>query len=306
MSSEAVIELAGRWRAAPRTISCVSRGGNLVYRFESSAGRSYMRLTASDVRPLDLVAGAMDWHRHLRGAGAPVAEPVTSANGFWIEVIAGDPMPIFATVTREVPGEHVDFSSLFDIAAWADAIGRIHAASEGYKPSSISTSAGIVEGKLPTLVDLLKQVEPAVRDDPLLQAHYDSGAGWLREQFDRTLVTHADVRPGNALIRETGVTMIDFDEPTHAWPAYDLARMMMDDEARLPSIPAQHLMTILDGYRRARPFITISAEDVWRFLSIRALLMYVWSQDDATTDAAWRDRLRIVLEHPNPDRGGNV
>jgi Ser/Thr protein kinase RdoA (MazF antagonist) len=65
-------------------------------------------------------------------------------------------------------------------------------------------------------------------------------------------------------------------------------------------------MTILDGYRRARPFITISAEDVWRFLSIRALLMYVWSQDDATTDAAWRDRLRIVLEHPNPDRGGNV
>ena len=205
-------------------------------------------------------------------------------------------MPIFATVTREVQGEHVDFSSLADIAAWADAIGRIHAASESYKPSSVSTSAGVVEGRLPTLLDLLKQVEPAVRDDPLLQARYDRGVGWLREQFDRMLVTHADVRPGNAVIRETGVTMIDFDEPTHAWAGYDLARMMMDDEARLPSIPVEHLMAILDGYRRARPQIPISGEEVSQFLSIRALLMYVWSLDDATTDAAWRDRLRAVLQ----------
>ena len=39
-------------------------------------------------------------------------------------------MPIFATVTREVQGEHVDFSSLADIAVWADAIGRIHAVSD--------------------------------------------------------------------------------------------------------------------------------------------------------------------------------
>src|SRR5262245_49197106 len=156
VTSETVIELGARWHPEPRTISCVSRGGNLVYRFESSAGRSYMRLTASDVRPLDLVAGAIDWHRHLWQAGAPVAEPVPSANGFWIEVIAGDTMPIFATVTREVRGEHVNFSSLADMAAWADAIGRIHAASEGYEPSSVSTSAGGVEGRLPTLPDLLK------------------------------------------------------------------------------------------------------------------------------------------------------
>ena len=301
-----MIELAGRWHAKTPSLSCVSRGGNLVYRFESSAGRSYMRMSASDVRSLDLVAGAVDWHRYLHQSGAPVAEPVASAHGFWVEVLAGDPMPIFATVTREVQGKHVDFSSLADIAAWADAIGRIHAVSEGYKPSSVSTSAGIVEGRLPTLLDLLTQLSPAVRDDPLLQAHYDRGIGWLREQFDRPLVTHADVRPGNALIGETSVTMIDFDEPTHAWPAYDLARMMMDDEARLPPSAAEHVTAILDGYRRARPQITISVEEISQFLSIRALLMYVWSLDDATTDTAWRDRLRTVLEHPNPDRARNV
>jgi Ser/Thr protein kinase RdoA (MazF antagonist) len=296
VTSEVVAELAERWDADPRTISCVSRGGNLVYRFESGAGRFYLRVSAHGVHPLELVAAAVGWHRYLHDAGAPVAEPVRSADGFWVEVIAGTRMPTVATVTREARGAHVHFSNPSEVAAWGDAIGRIHAVSEDYQTSSVSTRAGIVEGTLPALLQLFEQIEPAVTGDPLLQLHYDRGLQWIRTQPRRTVVTHSDVRPGNALISDSRVTMIDFDEPTHAWPAYDLGRMMMDDEARLPANPAQHLNTILDGYRRARPQITIAAEDVWQFLRIRALLMYVWSQDDATTDAAWRERLRAVLE----------
>jgi Ser/Thr protein kinase RdoA (MazF antagonist) len=312
VTPEAVTTLARRWGADQRTISCVSRGGSDVYRFESGAGRFYLRLPTPEVRPPELVAAAVDWHRHLHTAGAPVAEPVSSANGFWVEVISDDRTTIFATVTREARGGHVEFTDLSGVAAWATALGHIHTASESYKPSSVSTSAGVVGGKLPTLLHLFEQLEPAVTSDPLLQLHYDRGVRWIRTQSDHTLVTHSDMRPGNALISDGRVTIIDFDEPTHAWPAYDLARMMLDDDASLPSTPAQHLTAILGGYRGARPDATISAEEVWHFLGIRALLMYVWSIDDHTADVGWRARLRTVLERfrrgetPNQRRSDTV
>ena len=118
----------------------------------------------------------------------------------------------------------------------------------------------------------------------------------MRQESEPTLVTHADARPGNALISDRGVTMIDFDEPTIAWPAYDLARMILDDDATLPPEAAAHLTAILNGYRIGRPQVAIAPEEVWHFLSIRALLMYAWSLEDDETDAAWLERLRIVLE----------
>lgn len=302
MTSEIVTALARRWGADASPISCISRGSSAVYRCETGAGRFYLRITGPGARSLELVAAAIDWQRHLHEHGAPVAEPVPSADGHLIEVVSESGQPLFATVTREVQGNRIDFTNPPQITAWATAIGRIHDASSHYTPSPVFTSAGISEGKLPVLPRQWKHIASAVADDALLKSHFDSGSRWMGQQSGPTLVTHADVRPGNALISERGVTMIDFDEPAIAWPAYDVARMMLDDDGTLAPNAAPHLAAILDGYRIGRPDAAIWPDEVWNFLNIRVLLMYAWSIEDGDTDAGWLTRLRSVLGQRQPFR----
>ena len=102
MTSEIATALARRWQAAPRRISCVSRGGNLVYRFEAGTDRFYLRVIKPEVRPLELVAGAVDWQRHLHQRNAPVAEPLASADGHVLEVVSEDGLRRLATRSPRV------------------------------------------------------------------------------------------------------------------------------------------------------------------------------------------------------------
>jgi Ser/Thr protein kinase RdoA (MazF antagonist) len=300
VTSEIVTALAMRWGADAFPISCISRGPNAVHRCETGAGRFYLRVTRPGSRSLELVAAAVDWQRYLHERAAPVAEPVPSADGHLIEVVSESGQPVFATVTREVQGNRIDFTNLLQITAWATAIGRIHGASSLYTPSPVSTSAGIVVGKLPSLSHQWQQIASTVADDPLLKSHFDFGSRWMDQQSEPTLVTHADVRPGNALISDRGVTMIDFEEPAIAWPAYDLARMMLDDDGTPAANAEAHLAAILNGYRIGRPGAAMWPEDVWHFLNIRVLLMYAWSIEDGDTDTGWMTRLRSLLEQRQP------
>jgi Ser/Thr protein kinase RdoA (MazF antagonist) len=159
----------------------------------------------------------------------------------------------------------------------------------------VSTTTGPLLGELPTLLDQWKQIEPAVADDTRLRERYARGFEFLSRLSPPALVTHSDVRPANALISDGRVTVMDFDEPTWAWPPYDLARMMLDDDAR-PSGNTEHLTTLKNGYRRGNRTTSITDADIKAFLDLRVLLMYAWSlQDSETTGSPWLTQLRSLL-----------
>jgi Ser/Thr protein kinase RdoA (MazF antagonist) len=297
--TDRLIDFARRWDAREGTLARIDGATNLVGRFQSDTGTLYVRVTNTSVRSLSLAAGALDWQRHLFNAGAPVAEPLRSSNGCWIETSANESTTFIATATRALPGRAVDFANLTEIDSWAEAVGRVHAASVTYRTSPVSTSAGTIHGELPALGDLWQQIEPAVASDPLLRERYEQGSAYLGGRIEPTLVTHGDVRPENAVASGGRVVLVDFDEPTRAWPPYDLARMMLDDDARPAADPDRHLQAIRDGYRRGRPSATISEDDVAQWLRIRVLLMYAWSLQDSTgSSEAWLHQLRSLLASP--------
>jgi Ser/Thr protein kinase RdoA (MazF antagonist) len=297
--TDALTVLARRWGAHEGTLSRVDRATNLVGRFQSDAGAFYLRVTTRAARSLSLLAGALDWQRHLFMSGAPVAEPVPSAEGFWIETASSGSTTCVATATRAVPGRAVDFGNLTEIAAWAEAVGRVHDASERYTPSPVSTTTRTVNGELPTLVDLWKQIESIAAIDPVLVERYAQGSQYLAGMSEQTLITHADVRPENAVVSDGRVVLLDFDEPTVAWAPYDLARMMLDDDARPPRDSVRHLSAIRDGYQRGRPAAPVLDDAVEQFLNIRVLLMYAWSlQDPSGSTETWLPQLRSLLCSP--------
>jgi Ser/Thr protein kinase RdoA (MazF antagonist) len=158
---------------------------------------------------------------------------------------------------------------------------------------------GPIDGELPALVDLWMEIQTVIAGDSVLQSQHVRSAEWLSGLTEPTIITHGDVRPENALVVGERVILLDFDEPTLAWPAYDLARMMVDDEAAPPSDPPTHRSTMRAGYGRARPDYLWSSDEIARFLGIRALLMYGWSlQDRSAAGTIWMRRLRAILEQP--------
>ncbi len=296
--TDALAILAHRWGAHEGTISRGDGAMQIVARVQTDAGVVYLRVTPSSSRSLAVVAGALDWHRHLYEAGAPVVEPLRSSDGFWIETASTGPITAVAIATRGAPGRPVNFDNPAEIRAWAEAVGRIHAASKSYTPSPVSTRAGPVEGKLPTLGDHWTQIEPTIATDPSLRAHYAESSRYLARLPQPQLVTHGDLRPENALISDVRVVLLDFDEPTWAWPTYDLARMILNDDASPPRDRSAHLAAIMTGYLLARPMFSCTSDDLNAFLRIRALLMYGWSLQDHSEDVAWLRRLRDAITLP--------
>jgi Ser/Thr protein kinase RdoA (MazF antagonist) len=244
---DATVELAGRWGADSRTLSPITGATNRVYQCESAVGPLYLRLTTSPTSTLPLIGGSLDWQRHVHRAGAPVAEPVVSRAGFWIESTSSGSVTLYATAVRGVPGRPVGFHNFTEVEAWAETVGAVHAASASFAPSPISTSEGTVAGRLPTLLEFWKAIEPIADGDPLLRSRYMQGSDWLARLGEPRLVTHGDVRPANALFDHGRVVLLDFDEPTWAWEAYDLARMMLDDDAGQPEDAALHRSALLNG-----------------------------------------------------------
>jgi Ser/Thr protein kinase RdoA (MazF antagonist) len=296
-TTDRLMDFARRWDAREGTLTRIDGATNVVGRFQSDTGTLYVRVTNTSVRSLRLVAGALDWQRHLFNAGAPVAEPVASSHGFWIETSAAEPATVIATATRALPGRPVDFANLREIEAWAEAVGRVHAASEDYRASPVSTSAGTIPGELPALVDLWKQIGPVVATEPsLVRERYAQGSAYLAGRTEPTLLTHGDARPGNAVISDGRVMLLDFDEPTIAWAPYDLGRMLLDDNAHPAADPDRHLRAIRDGYRRGRPSSPIVENDLDQLFRIRVLLMYCWSlEDGAHSTEPWLKQLRSLL-----------
>ena len=294
--TDALAILAHRWGAHEGTISRVDRATQIVARFQTDAGVVYLRITPASTRSLSVVAGALDWHRHLYEAGAPVVEPLRSSDGFWIEMASIEPITAVAIATRGAPGRPVNFDDPVEIRAWAEAVGRVHAASKSYTPSPVSTRTGPVEGKLPTLGDHWTEIEPTIATDPSVRAHYAESSRYLARLPQPHLVTHGDVRPENALISDDRVVLLDFDEPTWAWPTYDLARMILNDDASPPRDRSAHLAAIMTGYRQSMPMFSCTSDDLDAFLRIRALLMYGWSLQDHFDDATWLRRLREIID----------
>lgn len=222
-----------------------------------------------------------------------------SLDGFWVEAVSSGDETYVATATRGIPGRPVVFSNPSDVTMWAQAVGLLHAASRSYTPSPVATRLGTIAGELPTLGDLWNQIEPVIKNDPLLRERYAQGSMYLERAPEPTQITHGDVRPENVLVSDGRVVLLDFDEPTIAWAPYDLARMMLDDDARPAANPGAHLSAIRAGYRRGRPWATILDDDVEQLLNVRVLLMYAWSlQDPAGSTETWLHQLRSLLCSP--------
>lgn len=307
---------AALWHAGPDGVEPLSLGINAVYRAPAATtadGRPrILRLTRATLRRADELRAAAAWLEHLHGAGAPVPRPLRSCHGQLLEAVVEGERCWFVGALEALPGVPLSEPLAGDHArpavmrAWGAALARLHAASADYRPPPWRA--------FHHWRAQWRRAGARLRDPALRRTHAELD-GWLRSLPPSAStptafgLCHADARPGNLLWDGGRVRVIDFDEPTWHWHAYDLARAMLALTGRPLGERRALLDALLVGYRRVRPLAPRWQRELPRFLRLRLLLMLAWSEEDAErgtpiqaagTDPAWAAGLRRQLLEPIP------
>ena len=93
---------------------------------------------------------------------------------------------------------------------------------------------------------------------------------------------HADLHPGNLLVREDGLAIIDFDDAAFGWRMYDIAVALTHQQAA-PDFAAVR-DAFLAGYRQVRDLPEAEAAQLPLFLLVRSLVQLGWLHERPEID----------------------
>jgi len=281
-------ELSGReiailWGADPGSVRLVNDGINIVYRFEVEGRGAYLKVCNSGNRSMLEHRAAVEYLEHLASNGADVCAPVLSSAGRLIEQYRQADDVFLCWVTEEAPGRAISLESptVKEFRAWGVALGKMHRASESYRPS-------------PDLVyltwkELWRQTDEGLgpEDSGPAREEYEKLDPWLRalpEDAESYGLTHTDIRTENAMWDGERVRIIDFDEPVYHWYASDVMRPFLEF-ARLPADQFDSLFNAFQaGYREVRDLSDRWLDELPRFARMKNLGFYWWDMVNSSTD----------------------
>ncbi|MCA6282995.1 MAG: phosphotransferase, partial [Phenylobacterium sp.] len=93
---------------------------------------------------------------------------------------------------------------------------------------------------------------------------------------------HADLHPGNLLIRQDGLAIIDFDDAAFGWRMYDIA-VALTHQQSAPDFEAVR-DAFLAGYRSVRDLPEAEAVQLPHFLLVRDLVQLGWLHERPEID----------------------
>lgn len=243
-------EALRRWSPSQTAIEHVSDGASFTYRFNSSGGRLYLRLTPSGWRSEAEVRGEMAFIQHLDARGIPLARPVPSLKGELLEVVESSLGPCIAVAFEEVRGASSDdrLWSPEQSREVGRLMARAHLAVYDFAlPKSTARLSwrdefrGLEGELLPSDVELRAIAAEA-------RTFFES----LAQPPDRYGVIHYDLSGDNLVWIEGTPTAIDFDDCMTHWYLADLARSIGVSRRREHGAVGPHESALLNGYEEVR------------------------------------------------------
>ncbi len=279
-----------------------------VYALTVAGEPAVLKVMAPTHRSPEQVQAEVDWLLALAEARVPVAAPLPSARGRYVETLPGPGGPTVVVAYRRAPGRlagPADWTAE-RTEAWGALLGRLQAHSRDW------TAPG---PRRPTLLQqtYLTRAAGAAADDEFLEAAgalLERAQPWLDERGDAGLI-HADLHHGNLLLHAESWTAIDFDDCAYGSYAFDLAMPLyyaVRSQRGRPaeSVAAEFLPPFLRGFRRHAPLPGGGSEAISTCLEARQAELYLvlklklpadeWTAQ--TTELAADLRARVVAGTP--------
>ncbi|MGX6443352.1 phosphotransferase enzyme family protein [Neobacillus sp. K501] len=236
-----------------------------------------LRISDSRRRSLAELEAELQFIKVLGKYDLPVAKPLKSIYGNWIETINKQ----YRVVAFErVEGKPVDVmddtvwnAQLF--YQWGNVIGKMHSAVKHLKLSRPEWTA-----KEPDVLNLL----PKIASEQVKEQYIKLLTSL--KNFDKNTdlfgLIHNDFHQGNIFVNEGKMTIFDFDDCAYHWFAYDLAVSYYHAYWQATAFTPEktEFSTVfwdnfLSGYKQARPINKEMILQIPIFLKIREIFLYV-------------------------------
>jgi Ser/Thr protein kinase RdoA (MazF antagonist) len=251
------------------------------------------------------ILGELDFIRYLDGRGVPVALPIPSRTGNWVESIPLDDEACFLVCAFEkVPGfmyldeAEVEFPEPV-LVEWGRLLGQLHRLSGDYQPSNPAWRRLGWESD-----DLLDYRSLLPAGQPLVWQRYEEMIAILNNLPRDPQVfglVHGDLHHGNFFNDNGRLIAFDFDAAHYFWYAgdivialYNCLPMPRSETAKRRAFALHFLSHILKGYALEKPLDPAWIARLPFFLKWNELLDYshhhkYWDMDNLS------ERRRAIL-----------
>jgi amicoumacin kinase len=259
-------QAARRYGLSPAALTELAAFENFVYEAENDDGDTMiLRISHSTRRTVDYTLGEVELVRYLAAAGLPVAPPILSESGQFVERIDDrDPSHYFVvTAFERADGIVFDDAPPLKERYWKPPLfrdlgrlfARLHNRAQTYKLSSPRFKRQ--EWYEYDVVDLDRFAPPEERLVRERTARIIERLKELPRTPEDYGLIHADLHPHNFCFADGKITAFDFDNCEYAWFVKDIAVLLFyvaRDEAREDRVAAvaAFLAPFLDGYRELR------------------------------------------------------
>ena len=291
-----VVKLAiSRWNGDVGTTGYIRSSNNHIFRFEQKGNGCFLRLTPSSERDRCAVEGELEFVLHLAAHDVPVAHPLKSDSGSFIEEIPMDREPLYAAVFKELSGKTVEFETQQApvLHAWGHALGELHNASQSFAHDAARKLRAWTDD-IRSATAWLPHSEEAARRE-LAEA-----TGWLESLDVRSEdfgAIHFDFEEDNLFWDGTRFHICDFDCAARYWYMADIAFALYGFRNELQSRRHDFSQLFLEGYRTVKDLSDTRENQMSHF--VRFCVVYHFAkmcrayQDAAPNeDPAWLAGMR--------------
>ena len=313
-------EAARRYGLSPSDLTELNAFENFVYEAENEDGVGLvLRVSHSTRRTFDYTLGEVEFVRYLGAAGIPVAQPILSEAGQFVERIEdSDPGHHFVvTAFERAEGIVFDDAPPLKERYWKPPLfrdlgrifARLHNRAQTYKLSNPRFKRQ--EWYEYDVVDIDRFAPP---EEQLVLERTAQIIERLK-QLPRTPedygVIHADLHPHNFCFADGRITVFDFDNCEYAWFVKDIAVIVFyvaraEARGQREEAVAAFLAPFLEGYRELRRCDRVWLEAVPDMLALQRSMNYALFHqyrdpgllDDDTLDRWGRFRRDIEADTP--------
>ena len=271
--SDIANQIIAAWPHDRGTVQYFRASANFVFVFCSNGQPFILRFTHASERSADAIRAELGYLQYLATHGVPVALPVQSLSGQYVETITTPLGVVHAVVFERLAGEQFETGnlSLEQFTRWGDALGRLHLAAQGYTTSSRST----IDNHLAYIEQHLPPHEHAARD---IHARLHHQVAELPRSEQTFGLVHYDFELDNLLWNGDQIAIVDFDDCAYYWFVADIAfalRDLFDDQAANITIDNERFQAFLSGYCTIRPIARDELLHLPLFLRIHNLVSFV-------------------------------
>ena len=275
-------EIASHWEYNKGTVKEKRASANFVFHFTKSGEDYFLRFNPPGERKFEHIKAEIDFLNYLSDNNIPVAKPVKSLSGKYIETVNTSIGTYYAVVFTALHGKQFEIEDLDKslFYSWGKSLGELHYASMGYNTKYRLSWKNHIE--------MVYRILP--KEEILAKRELEFITNWVSKlPKNRTNygLIHFDYELDNLIWKGNDISILDFDDCSFYWFVSDIAFALRDLFDNNVDLDNENFTSFMEGYQTKMSIDKEILKDLSFFLRMHNLITFT--------------KLLRTLEDSNPE-----